>query len=128
MSKLDTLEESAGRILDCIAQAGRSQQRPSQFVVGRVLAAGEGELRVSANGQELAGEDLWINEDLLPGHCPKLKGILSGTCSSHGGDVTTPVQPFQLTRGGHALAKGDRVVLLTEDCQVYYLICKVVRP
>lgn len=125
---MDTLEESAGRILDCMAQAGRSQQRPAQFVVGRVLAAGEGELRVSANGQELTAEDLWVNEDLLPGYCPRLKGDLSGTCSSHGGEVTTPVQPPQLTRGGHALARGDRVVLFTEDSQFYYLICKVVRP
>lgn len=125
---MDTLEESAGRILECMAQAGRNTQRPVQFVIGRVLAVGEGVLRVSANGQELTAGDLWVNETLLPGYCPQLKGTLSGTCSSHGGDVATPVQESQLTRGTHALAKGDRVALLTEDCQFYYLICKVVRP
>lgn len=125
---MDTLEESAGRILDCMAQAGRNQQRPAQFVIGRVVAAGDGRLRVSANGQELTQGDLWISEELIPGYCPQLEGTLSGTCSSHGGDVTTPVEPSQLTRGKHALAKDDRVVLLTEDCQFYYLICKVVRP
>lgn len=125
---MDTLEESAGRILECMAQAGRNQQRHAQFVIGRVLAVGDGVLRVSADGQELTGEDLWVNEDLLPGWCPQLKGTLYGTCSSHGGSVTTPVQEPQLTRGKHALAKDDRVVLLTEDCQFYYLICKVVRP
>lgn len=123
---MDTLEESADRILMCMAQAGRNQQRPSQFVIGRVLAAGEGVLRVSADGQELTAEDLWVNEDLLPGYCPQLKGTISGTCSS-GGAVSVPVEEPQLTRGRHALAKGDRVVLLTEDCQFYYLICKVVR-
>lgn len=89
---MDTLEESAGRILDCMAQAGRNQQRHTQFVVGRVLAAGEDALRLSANGQELTAEDLWVSETLPP------------------------------------LVTGDRVALLTEDCQSYYLICKVVRP
>lgn len=33
-----------------------------------------------------------------------------------------------LAPGGRALARGDRVVLLTEDGQDYYLICKAVRP
>lgn len=124
---MDTLEESAGRILACMAQVGRNQRRPAQFVIGRVLAVGDGALRVSADGQELTAEDLWVNEELLPGWCPRLTGTLSGTCSD-GGSVTTPVEESRLTRGKHALAKDDRVVLLTEDCQFYYLICKVVRP
>lgn len=125
---MDTLEESAGRILESMAEAGRRQQKPAQFVIGRVLEAGGTALRVFANNQELKSEDLWVNEALLPGWCPQLKGTLTGTCSSHGGSVTTPVKESQLTRGKHALAKDDRVVLLTEDWQFYYLICKVVRP
>ena len=125
---MDTFEESASRILEGMAEAGRRQQRPAQFVVGKVLEVSEKELRVFANGQELKAEDLWVNEELLPGWCPQLKGTLSGICSSHGGSVTTPVQEPQLTRGRHALAKEDRVVLLTEDWQFYYLIAKVVRP
>jgi len=110
-----------------MAQAGKKQQRPAQFVIGKVLEAGDGVLRVSADGQELKAEDLWVSEDLLPGYCPQLKGTLTGTCSSHGGSVTTPVKEPQLTRGKHALAKDDRVVLLTEDWQFYYVICKVVK-
>lgn len=125
---MDTFEESAGRILDSMAAAGRRQQRPAQFVIGEVLEASEGVLRVFANGHELKTEDLWVNEDLLPGYCPQLKGTVYGTCSSHGGGVTTPVKEPQLTRGKHALAKNDRVVLLTEDWQAYYVIAKVVRP
>lgn len=42
---MDTLEESAGRIVEAMAEAGRRQRRPMQFVVGKVLAAGEGVLR-----------------------------------------------------------------------------------
>lgn len=125
---MDAFEESAGRILESMAAAGRRQQRPAQFVIGEVLEASEGVLRVFANGHELKTEDLWVNEDLLPGYCPQLKGTVYGTCSSHGGSVTTPVKEPQLTRGKHALAKNDRVVLLTEDWQAYYVIAKVVRP
>ncbi len=125
---MDTLEESAGRILESMAEAGRRQQKPAQFVIGKILEVNEAVLRVFANNQELKTEDLWVNEALLPGYCPQLKGTLTGTCSSHGGSVTTPVKEPQLTRGKHALAKDDRVVLLTEDWQSYYVICKAVRP
>lgn len=127
MFNLDAFEESASRILDSMAEAGRRQQRPAQFVIGTVLEASEGVLRVFANGMELKTEDLWVNEALLPGYCPQLKGTLNGTCSSHGGSVTTPVKEPQLTRGKHALSKDDRVVLLTEDWQFYYVIAKVVQ-
>ncbi len=125
---MEAFEESVGQILGCMAKVGRQGQKPIPFVIGQVLEAKKGVLRVAADGQELKAEDLWVNEDLLPGYCPQLEGTLKGTCSSHGGDVTTPVKESQLTRGKHALAKGDRVVLLTGDQQDYYLICKVVRP
>lgn len=125
---MDTFEESAGRILACMAQAGRNQRRHAQFVIGKVIQAEQGVLRVFADGQELKTEDLWVNEALLPGYCPQLKGTVYGTCASHGGQVTTRVEEPQLTRGKHALKAGDRVVLLTEDQQEYYLIAKAVRP
>ena len=44
---MDTFEESASRILEGMAEAGRRQQRPAQFVVGKVLEVSEKELRVS---------------------------------------------------------------------------------
>lgn len=124
---MEAFEESVGQILGCMAKVGRQGQKPIPFVIGQVLEAKKGVLRVAANGQELKTEDLWVNEDLLPGYCPQLKGTLNGTCSSHGGSVTTPVKEPQLTRGKHALAKDDRVVLLTEDWQFYYVIAKVVQ-
>lgn len=124
---MDAFEESVGRILESMAETGRRQQRPAQFAIGKVLEVGDKVLRVFANGQELKPEDLWVNEALLPGYCPQLKGTLNGTCSSHGGSVATPVKEPQLTRGKHALNKDDRVVLLTEDCQFYYVIAKVVQ-
>ena len=34
---MDTFEESASRILDGMAEAGRRQQRPAQFAIGKVL-------------------------------------------------------------------------------------------
>ncbi len=115
-------------MLDGMAQVGRRGRAPAQFVVGQVLEVGEGVLRVTCSGQELTGEDLWVNEDLLPGWHPRLTGTLTGTCSSHGGAVTVPVKASQLARAEHALTRGDRVILLTEDQQDYYLVCKVVRP
>lgn len=122
---MDTLQESVGRMLEGIGRMGDGRQRPAQFVIGRVLAAGDGILRVSADGQELNAEDLWVNEALLPGYCPQLKATLPG--SGWHGPCTTTVEERQLTRGKHALAKDDRVVLLTEDQQDYYLVAKVVR-
>lgn len=123
---MDTLQESVSQILGGMAKMSDGRQRPAQFITGTVLEASEGALRVFANGQELRAEDLWVNEALLPGWCPQLKGTLPGY-GYHGG-CSTPVEEHQLTRGKHALAKGDRVVLFTEDQQDYYLLCKAVRP
>ena len=82
---MDTFEESASRILESMAAAGRRQQRPAQFVIGEVLEAGKGVLRVFANGHELKTEDLWVNEDLLPGYCPQLTGRSTGLAAAMGG-------------------------------------------
>ena len=95
------------------------------FVIGEVLAVGEGKVSVLAEGLSLTEKDLWVDEALLPGYSPKLAGTLPGTCPD--GGTVTPVKKDQLTRGSSPLAAKDRVVLLTTDHQTFYLICKVVR-
>lgn len=122
---MDTIQESVGRMLDGLSSAVRRSQRPSQFVLGRVLAAGDGTLRVSCGGQELDEHDLWVNNSLVPGWRSGLTGELTGT-GVHG-PCATRVSAGDLTRGEPALAAGDCVVLMTEDQQEYYLLCKVVR-
>ena len=124
---MDTLEESASRLVEAMAEAGRRQRAPSQFVIGQVLEVGEGVLRVFANGFELKAEDLWVNEALLPGYCPQLKAAQPLPGTGYHGPCSTPVKEPQLTRGKHALVKDDRVVLFTEDGQFYYLVAKVVK-
>ena len=64
------------------------------------------------------------NEALLERYSPKLEGHLPGSCPD--GSPQTPVRTDQLTRAEFALNAGDRVVLLTEDQQEYYLFSKVV--
>lgn len=95
------------------------------FVVGEVLSAGAGRLKLLADGVPLAEKDLWVNEVLTEGYSPKLIGQLPGSCPD--GRTMTPVMVNQLTRGESDLKAGDRVALLTADHQTYHLICKVVR-
>lgn len=61
---------------------------------------------------------------LLKGYRPKLVGTLMSLIPKD--EVTTEVKKDDLERGEHALKKGDRVVVLTEDFQTYYILCKVV--
>ena len=110
-----TLEESVGDLLSAMGYAGRQSQRPASFSIGTVLSGTQEGLTIQCGGTVLEASDLWCNEALLdlPGSCPD-------------GSTQTPVRKDQLTRAEFALNAGDRVVLLTEDQQEYYLICKVV--
>ena len=125
---MNTLEESAGKILTAISVSGRRERPIGPFCIGTVLVGSqEGSLPARGAWIEIttAAEDLWINEDLLEGYSPKLVGALPGTCPD--GGTLTPVSADQLTRGEFALKAGDRVVLLTLDGQDYYLLAKAVR-
>ena len=115
---MNTLEESAGKILTAISVSGRRERPIGPFCIGTVLVGSQEGLKISCGGMELTAEDLWINEDLL-------EGALPGTCPD--GGTLTPVSADQLTRGEFALKAGDRVVLLTLDGQDYYLLAKAVR-
>lgn len=119
-----TLEESVGDLLSAMGYAGRQSQRPASFSIGSVLSGTQEGLTIQCGGTVLEASDLWCNEALLEGYSPKLEGDLPGSCPD--GSTQTPVRKDQLTRAEFALNAGDRVVLLTEDQQEYYLICKVV--
>lgn len=125
MSK--TLDESVGDLMTAFAGTARRGQRPASFSIGLVKTGSEERLEVQCGGTLLTAADIWINEALLTGYSPKLiaETPLPGTCPD--GTTHTPVTADQLTRGEFALKAGDRVVLLTEDQQFYYLICKVVK-
>ena len=122
---MNTLDESAGRILEAMSAIGRRGQPTGPFCIGTVLTGGREGLKISCMGIELTADDLWINADLLEGYSPKLVGVLPGTCPD--GGTLTPVSVDQLTRGEFGLKAGDRVVLLTLDGQDYYLLAKVVK-
>ena len=120
-----TLDESVGLLLSAMGQMGAEKQGPMALAIGQVVAGSQEGLQVQCGGNVLTAADIWINEALLEGYSPKLIGSLPGTCPD--GGTNTPVTKDQLTRSEFALTAGDRVVLLTEDEQAYYLLCKVVR-
>lgn len=115
------LDDSVGDLLTAMGAVSRGTQGPAAFAVGTVTAGTQEGLRVQCGGTELTGADIWINEALLEGYNPQLEGAIdNGSYSIH-------VDREDLSRAQFALAAGDRVVLLTQDEQVYYLICKVVK-
>lgn len=120
-----TLDESVGLLLSAMGQMGSGSQGPMALAIGQVLVGSQEGLQVQCGWNVLTAADIWINEALLEGYSPKLIGSLPGTCPD--GGTNTPVTKDQLTRSEFALTAGDRVVLLTEDEQAYYLLCKVVR-
>lgn len=120
-----TLDESVGLLLSAMGQIGSEKQGPMALAVGQVMVGSQDGLQVQCGGNILTTVDIWINEALLEGYSPKLTGTLPGSCPD--GRTTTPVTENQLTRSEFALKVGDRVVLLTQDEQAYYLLCKVVR-
>lgn len=121
-----TLDESVGAILSVMGAMNQKNQRPSSFCIGQVTAGTEEGLKIQCGGLELTADQIWINEALLTGYSPKLAGTIHGICSSPG-STTDEVKKDDLTREEFALKAGDRVVLLTQDNQTYYLLCKAVK-
>lgn len=119
---MNTFEENAGRIARCMGRAAGMVAPPPPMLVGQVLSISP--LRVQAGGLTLDAGALRINADLLPGYSPELAGELKGT--SLMGEVVTPVEAGDLTRKTIGLSVGDRVILFSEDLQVYHILCKVV--
>ena len=99
---MKTFEENIGRIAKSMGQAARQVGRPSAFYLGTVLEAGRGQLRVSCGGLQLDPEDLYL-----------AAGLSYRWTEDHG----------EL----NFLRKGDRVVLLSEDGQDFYLLQRMVK-
>lgn len=101
------------------------------LVIGTVSKLDTGALEVSALGQVITQSRLWVASHLLAGYDPGLEGTLegSGTVTDNGKAVLVDVTVAtgELVAAESRLAVGDRVVLVTEDNQVYYLLDKVVR-
>ena len=92
------------------AAAKESLPRASVWMrLGTVLSASPLKIDVGGTGQE-AGR-FYIAARLLDGHSEQV--TVSGTEAT-------------VTRRGPALARGDTVLLLTDDDQTFYLIDKVV--
>lgn len=99
---MNTFEENAGRILRSMGDAARKTARPSAFAIGDVTAAGHGRLEISCGGLPLEPKDLWL-----------AVGLNYHWTYDTGAD--------------NLLRKGDRVVLLSQDGQTYYLLQRMVR-
>lgn len=97
-----TFEENMGRIAESMGRAAGLVGSPSAFFIGTVMEAGRGRLRVSCGGLQLEPEDLYL-----------AVGLDYKWQEDHG-------EP-------NLLRKGDRVVLLSQDGQDYYLIARMVR-
>lgn len=121
---MNTFEENAGRIARSMGEAARQVAAPAPVMIGKVVSTSP--LKIWAAGMDQGQESLWINEALLAGYDPGLSGTLTGTGAM--GTATTKVEPGELTRQSPALKAGDRVVVLSLDRQIYYILCKVVTP
>lgn len=98
---MKTFEENMTRIARSVGEAAKKTARPSAFSVGEVKAAGNGVLRVSCDGLTLEPEDLRL-----------AVGLDYHWTYDNGAD--------------NLLRKGDRVVLLSQDGQTYYLLQRMV--
>ena len=129
--------------------------QPPGWCLGTVLSA-EGGLRIRADGQELDGEDLVVDPRLLAGReipytitldlsasavTLDIGGASVQTNIPTGASTVDTIPLYQLpgsltgtisgkvTLDSCRLAPGDQVVLLPDrEGQLYYVVCKVVRP
>lgn len=98
--------------------AAFSPREQGGFFVGTVTAAEP--LQVDVGGISVSGGSLWVNAALLQREYQAAISLPShpeAPFAEPDGTVTLKELPF---------AVGDRVMLLTEDNQVFYLLCKVV--
>ena len=98
---MKTCEENMTRIARSMGDAAQRTARPSAFFIGAVKAAGSGRLEISLGGLTLEPEDLWL-----------AVGLDYHWTYDNGAD--------------NLLRKGDRVVLLSQDRQTYYLLQRMV--
>lgn len=129
------LDPYAGILLEMQDQS-RKVQTPG-WCLGTVLAV-EGGLRIQADGQELDREDLLVDPRLLAEDGqPKALAMELTTgavtarvgVNTYGADILAGNLLGTFTLPEDALQAGDQVVLLPDrEGQLYYVVCKVVRP
>ena len=99
---MKTFEENVTRIAQSMGKAAGQSTPASPFFLGEVREAGNGKLRVNCGGMDLTAGDLYVSAGLD--------------------------YQWQEDNGmAYLLRRGDRVVLLSEDGQDYYLIARMVR-
>lgn len=99
----------------------------SAFLLGKVKT--EKPLSVLIGDNVIAEEEkLKVNAALLPGMEQKYNAQIIGGSMNLGEESGTPSGTIQFTSQLEEtpLKEGDQVLLLSEDMQVFYLICKVV--
>ena len=114
-------------------------QWPPGLLRGTVLDVGEGRLVIQAGGMTLDEQDLMVDARLWP----RQEGPFRITLDIDGASVRTSIDtgmavitsiplwelPGTVTLNSHRLAVGDQVLLLPDaEGQIYYVLCKVVRP
>lgn len=99
---MNTFEENVTRIARSMGQAAGRTAPPSPFFLGEVREAGRGRLRVNCGGLDLTLGDLYVSAFL-------------------------DYKWVQDNGSPDLLRPGDRVVLLSADGQVYYLLSRMVR-
>lgn len=129
------LDPYAGLLLEMRDQS--KKVRAPGWCLGTVLAV-EGGLRIRADGYELDREDLLVDPRLLAedGQPKALAMTMSGGTvtaqvglTSYAADIQGGNLLGTFTLPEDALQVGDQVVLLPDsEGQLYYVVCKVVRP
>lgn len=127
----------SGLLLEMDKRA-KSQQPPG-LLLGTVLDVGEGRLVIQAGGMTLDEQDLMVDARLWPSQ----EGPFRITLDIDGASVRTSIDtgmavitsiplwklPGTVTLESERLAVGDQVLLQPDaEGQIYYVLCKVVRP
>lgn len=103
------------------------EHRSSAFLLGKIKTAKP--LSVLVGDNVVAEKNkLKVNASLLPGLEQKQDAQITGGSMTLGEESGTPSGTLKLTEQLEEtpLKEGDEVLLMSEDMQVFYLICKVV--
>lgn len=103
------------------------EHRSSAFLLGKIKTAKP--LSVLVGDNVVAEKNkLKVNASLLPGLEQKQDAQITGGSMTLGEESGTPSGTLKLTEQLEEtpLKEGDEVLLMSEDLQVFYLICKVV--
>lgn len=132
---MNGMDAYAGILMEMRDQS-KKVQAPG-WCLGTVLAV-EGGLRIKADGYELDREDLLVDPRLLAEDGqPKALAMELNTgavtarvgVNTYAADIMSGNLRGTFTLPEDALHVGDQVVLLPDrEGQLYYVVCKVVRP